>query len=605
MSDINNYYKEKGASMVEGTDVEVVIHDTEQNEVLIESTEVAKSLGVARIEIIKNYMDKNIISYIVFWSSLFICNFFYTVDSSTTYSYQVYATSSFHRHTMIATLGIATSIISAICKPFLAKISDITSRPIVFMLIMFFYVVGYIIVACSPTISAYVIGCVFASIGSSGLNLMVTILIGDLTPLKYRGLWQGIMSSPYIVTVWFTGYIVNDIVTTNWRWGYGMFVIIMPVVIFPAIFVLAFFDRRAHKDISKAKDESKKDWILLIKNSLIEIDAFGLILLGFGFSLLLLPFSLNTYAKGGWKNPSMIAMMIVGGILLIIFAIYEVKWCPMPCMPARVLNRTFITAVIIDVMYELAGYIGLEYLSSYTYIVKDWSIVHWNYWSNAMSISLCLFGVIAGALFSVTHRYKILQIFGLCVKLIGMALVIKPDRSTPNTAELVFYQILIGIGGGFSVVATQVSSQASVPHQDMALVISLLSLWSNIAASIGQAIAVAIWAAKMPTYLRQYLPASVSDAQVLEFFEDITTIRDYPMDSAIRQGAIKAYNHVNYYLFVPSMTLCFIPIIAACFQSNYYLGDEQNAVESMKKQERLKKEDHTRTLRQKCKELLF
>jgi hypothetical protein len=92
-----------------------------------------------------------------------------------------------------------------------------------------------------------------------------------------------------------------------------------------------------------------------IKHNLEEIDAFGLILLGFGWSLLLLPFSLKTYADGGWKNPSMIAMMVVGGLLLIAYVIYEILWARVPSAPRRlVFNKTFVMAVIIDSIYMRA-----------------------------------------------------------------------------------------------------------------------------------------------------------------------------------------------------------------------------------------------------------
>lgn len=52
-------------------------------------------------------------------------------------------------------LGIATNIISAVSKPFIAKISDITSRPYTYILVVGFYVVGYIVAATSQTIAAY------------------------------------------------------------------------------------------------------------------------------------------------------------------------------------------------------------------------------------------------------------------------------------------------------------------------------------------------------------------------------------------------------------------------------------------------------------------
>jgi hypothetical protein len=62
-----------------------------------------------------------------------------------------------------------------------------------------------------------------------------------------------------------------------------------------------------------------------------------------------------------------------------------------------------------------------------------------------------------------------------------------------SDAELVWTQLLIAIGGAFSVVGSRVASQASVPHVDMAQVIANLSLWTSLGGSIGSAIAAAVW----------------------------------------------------------------------------------------------------------------
>ncbi len=58
---------------------------------------------------------------------------------------------------------------------------------------------------------------------------------------------------------------------------------------------------------------------------------------------------------------------------------------------------------------------------------------------------------------------------------------------------LVWTQLLIAIGGAFSVVGSRVASQASVPHADLAQVISLISLWTSLGGSVGYAIAAAVW----------------------------------------------------------------------------------------------------------------
>ena len=219
------------------------------------------------------------------------------------------------------------------------------------------------------------------------------------------------------------------------------------------------------------------------------------------------------------------------------------------------------------------------YWSSYVYIAKPWSYQDWVYYTNTLTLALCVFGVVAGIIQRWTHRYKLLQIIGLSIKLIGMGILLSGKRATISTAAMVMGLILVGCGGAFSVVGSRVASQASVPHQDVALAIALLSLWSKIGGSIGSAIVAVIWADKMPKYLREYLPATATEADVKKLFNSVSSIRTlYAYDDPMRQGAIEAYRRTLYYCITPALGLAFIPLIAAFFQSNFYLGKQQNAV---------------------------
>ncbi|KAL0566248.1 hypothetical protein V5O48_015772 [Marasmius crinis-equi] len=432
--------------------------------------------------------------------------------------------------------------------------------------------------------------------------------MADLTPLEWRGLAHGILSAPYIVNVWYAGKIVAALSEgEKWRWGYGMFAIIMPVCLAPAIFTLIHLDWKARKQgvasiassgiaqrsaAAEAEDDKDMDapsslppprkskWEAT-KSFLEEIDAFGLIILGFGWSLLLLPFSLKNYAKGGFNNPSMIAMIAVGGILVIAYIPYEIYFAKFPSAPRRlIVNRTFITAVVIDFFWLLCGQFTDLYWSSYVYISKPWSITTWTYYNNILTIALCGGGVIAGIYMRYTHRYKKLQIFGQVLKVIGIGIKLDgPHRkATISTAAMIASPIVIGIGGSFSVVGSQVSSQASVPHQDTALVISLLGLWSSIGSSIGAAISAAIWGSKLPGLLASHLPAGTPESTVRTFYDSITAIRETPFGSELREGAIEAWREAQYVLFVPGLVLAFIPLLAAMLQKNYWLGKRQNAV---------------------------
>lgn len=278
-----------------------------------DSEEITKTRGVTRIEAVKKHMTGKF--FWLFVVSINITSWVLALDSSTTSSYQPYATSSFDRHSMLSTLSIANSVIGAVCQPFIAKISDLTSRPVTYAVVLVMYIIGFVVTACSPTISAYVIGSVFITIGQNGLNLLNSIVIADMTDLKWRALFTSLLSVPYLVTTWVSGYITQDIIDSNWRWGYGMFAIITPVALTPAILLVSYLDREANKrgeipvgtdPLAQSKKHIEEEGVkgfkaklVLLKSALIEIDAFGLILLGFAFSLILLPCSLYPYAKEG------------------------------------------------------------------------------------------------------------------------------------------------------------------------------------------------------------------------------------------------------------------------------------------------------------------
>lgn len=74
----------------------------------------------------------------------------------------------------------------------------------------------------------------------------------------------------------------------------------------------------------------------------------GMSLTIFGWSLLLLPFSLVYYAPNGWKTGYIIAMIVLGVVLLAAFAIWERFFAPVPYIPWEYLkNRTILSACLI------------------------------------------------------------------------------------------------------------------------------------------------------------------------------------------------------------------------------------------------------------------
>nr|ODO03737.1 hypothetical protein L204_00075 [Cryptococcus depauperatus CBS 7855] len=111
---------------------------------------------------------------------------------------------------------------------------------------------------------------------------------------------------------------------------------------------------------------------------------------------------------------------------------------------------------------------------------------------------------------------------------------------------------MISVGGACSVVGSQVATRASVPHADMALAMALLALWTHIGGAIGSAISAAIWTDQLPKHLHA--------TQINAIYGSITKA-----DTA-------------WYLEVPTLSLCVVPLTAGLYTSSFFLSDSHNAI---------------------------
>ncbi|OCF35666.1 hypothetical protein I316_02721 [Kwoniella heveanensis BCC8398] len=531
----------------------------------------------------------------ILWTSIGLIGWIYALQSSTTSTYLQFATSSFNSHALLGTIGVITSIMTAVMRPFEAKMADLISRPAALSIAVFFYCVGYIAVAASKSVTDVAAGEVLYTIGTTGITAIMSILMADITSLQWRGLASGLYSSPYIVTTFIAGYItdgINAYSGDNWRWGFGMFVIMVPILMAPAIGVLFWADSRAKKlgALSLAsssyarrhalgqEEGPKKTFTQMVVYYCQLIDIPGLLMMGFAWALLLLPFTLYKSAANQWKNPSLIAMFIVGGILMIVFTIWELKFAKHPIMPKRILNRSLICSCVIDFSYYLSGYVHSTYYQSWVYVVVDWTPRNYAFWGNIVSVGLCLFGVVAGLIQRYTHRYKYLQVSGLCIRILGQALVYCQTRGHISDGFMVMGPVLISMGGACSVVGSQVAAQASVPHQDMALAMALLALWTRIGGAIGGAISAAIWTNQLPKHLNANLGDIYNATQINKIYASIKVARLDTHRELIR----KSYLDTAWYLEVPTLILCIVPLIAGLLTTNFFLGENHNAIENKK-----------------------
>ncbi|KAI0742109.1 MFS general substrate transporter [Daedaleopsis nitida] len=525
-----------------------------------------------------------------------LASYMYSLDNQTTYNYLQFATSHFGQHSLISTIQVVQSILGefACGKPIIAKVADVTSRATAYLVVLVFYVSGYIVIAISPNVGTLAVGIVLYAIGYTGLQLLTSVIIADITTLKWRGLVSGLASTPFIVNAFLGSKLATAVLENlGWRWGYAMFAILVPAALTPLILTLLWGERQAKKrglvSVASPRDDLappvKTRYLQRVWLFAEQLDLVGLIFLGVAVALILLPMTLANRHHTSWSSPSMIAMLVSGWVLLPMFAVWDTKFAKRPVIPRRfLLNRTVLCAAWIGFFDFLSFFLTFTYLSSFVLVTKPWrvsrlaSMTNVFYFGQVQTVGLTVFGLIAGIIMRFTHRYKPLLVTGLAIRLVGVALMIYSRRASASSFSLVLTQLLQGMGGGFAAICSGVGAQAAVPHADVATVIALVLLWTEIGGGVGGSVAGAIWAREMPERLREYLPA-LGEAERERLFGSIESVRERPMEDPVRQGVIAAYSDTMKTMLVAATVLSVLPLALALLMPNWYLGDQQNAVE--------------------------
>lgn len=101
----------------------------------------------------------------------------------------------------------------------------------------------------------------------------IDVITADTSTLRDRGLAYAFTSSPYIIIAFAGPAAAEKFNDVNWRWGYGCFAIVLPVVAAP-MFLLLRYNRRLAKKNGLLSVQEKHDRTLVqnVKYYIIQFD---------------------------------------------------------------------------------------------------------------------------------------------------------------------------------------------------------------------------------------------------------------------------------------------------------------------------------------------
>ncbi|KAG5743988.1 hypothetical protein H9Q70_013315 [Fusarium xylarioides] len=184
----------------------------------------------------------------------------------------------------------------------------------------------------------------------------------------------------------------------------------------------------------------------------------------------------------GWDTPYVIVVLVLSGVSLAVFVVWESSYAPEPIMPVRIFAAPTFTALIIVVLltYMSVG-IALWYMVAWQQLIRDWTVLN-------IAIGWIPYGI--GASFAVTLAAwliprlaaQYLLAIGIVSSMISLLLLGTMPEQQTYWAQT-FPGILIGsICADFVYVAAQIIASNSVGVKEQGIAGSLigtLNLYGN------------------------------------------------------------------------------------------------------------------------------
>jgi MFS family permease len=390
----------------------------------------------------------------------------------------------------------------------------------------------------------------------------MSIFIADTSSLKSRGFAYAFASSPYIATVWIGGPIAQSFLNgAGFRWGFGTFAIVTPIVTMP-LFALFMFNYNKAKKMGLIKSEpSGRSIPQSIAYYIIQFDLFGLLLICGGLSLFLLPFNLYSFQTDGWKSPLIICMIVFGVVLLIAFGVYEKFFAPVTFIPFGLLtDRTVLGAYILAAVLFVEFYVWDSYFFSFLQVVNNLNVTQSSYIANIYSIGSCFFSLIVGIAIRWTGKFKWIALyFGVPLTILGVGLMIRFRAPNENIGYIIMCQIFIAFSGGALVICEQIAAMAAATHQQVAVVLAVEGMFSSIGGAIGSTIAAAIWTGVFPKQLAKHLPEDAL-ANLTDIYGSLTVQLSYEVGTPTRDAIIISYGEAQKLMLITATVVLVLAI---------------------------------------------
>lgn len=306
------------------------------------------------------------------------------------------------------------------------------------------FLIGSIVFALAKDMPTLIAGRLLQGLGGGGLDVLSEVILVDITTLKERPLYLGLLALPMALGgvcgpmfgALFTEYV-------SWRWiGW----VNLPMC--AAGFLLTVFFLRLQPLNQPVRDRLRRlDWA-------------GLVVFAIGCTAFSLPLSWAgaLYPWSSWRT---ILPLVLGFLILIFFAFYEASPAE-PIFPHRIFaNKTAASTIVGATLHGMILYSVMFYGPLYFQSVMLQTSIRSAVLILPGSASIIVLGIIAAVAIEFYRRYRWMIICSWVITACGVGLwaLWTPQSSVAMTAGL---QVFAGIGIGILFTVLTIPMQTSV-----------------------------------------------------------------------------------------------------------------------------------------------
>ncbi|CAO2653151.1 Nn.00g025620.m01.CDS01 [Neocucurbitaria sp. VM-36] len=514
---------------------------------------------------------------------LLVMNFFMNMTVYTQNVYEPYATSHFDGHSLLSTGSIINGIVRIVAYPLLAKLADHFGRPLGFAGGALSMALGNVMFAACRNVDTFLAGGIFDSLGDTWWNITQQIFVADVTSLVNRGILFTLPESLSAIPTLYGGSYLGEhmLLSSTWRWGYGMWAIILPVTAIPTISIMLWMGRRA-KRMGLVRERlslmhgAPSGALNRTYHIVTQLDIIGAFLLIGGLAMTLLPMTIaGRNNTDRWEKPSSIILLIVGVLTFIAFLVWDGKFAPNPIVPYRTIKeRNVIVACVSVIFIAASDSVYRPFLSSFLQVAGHYSPGAATRVDNAQRVAFNIGALVSGICLKYVKQTKpiIMLGVGLIVLASGLPIYLTNISGThiANEAAFITSKSILGVGRGFAQVSLQVSLQAVLESDQIAVATAVYLSSLGFGSNLGVTISGAMWNSLLLRKLNIYFSKTESQ----RIFGSIVTAKKYKIGSIERVAIDRCYRETQQSLAIGSVCVSSVLLVLVFFARNIKLREE-------------------------------